>query len=511
MEPVDPDAAAEEEMDVALRKLPTDLRRHTTRGVVINSAFQVGLAGANLVRSLVLASLLTTADFGLFALIVTTIITLAYLKYVGVSDKYVQQDEDDQEAAFQKAFTVEMCWSFVLLALVAIAVPIYGLVIYDQPEIILPSLVLALVLPASALQAPIWVSYREMRFFRQRSLESIDPLVSVVMTIALAFAGFGYWSFVIGAVAGATLGAAAAILTSPYPLRFRFERRALNEYVEFSWPLLVLSLSGLVVVQGALIVGNWTVGLAGVAAIGLAGSFAAFGDRLDQLIRRTIYPAVCAVKDRRELMYEVFVKSNRLALMWGLPFGVGLALFGPDLVTYVIGERWRPAEFLIQAFGLIVGLRQVAFNWSIFLQALGRTKPMALNGLSSVVVFAVVTAPMLIVLGVDGYALGMAVTILVDLVIRSHFLAQVFPEFRITSLLLRAVFASVPAVGAVLVMRLLEGERGAELVVAELLVYVLLTAAVTWRLERPLLSEIIGYLRRSGGKPGMATSLTPTS
>ena len=99
------------------------------------------------------------------------------------------------------------------------------------------------------------------------------------------------------------------------------------------------------IVQTAVIVGNFTVGLAGVGALGLAASFSMFVDRVDQVIRMTIYPAVCAVKEQTEVLFETFVKSNRLALMWGMPFGVGLALFGPDLVEFVLGSQWeREAE-----------------------------------------------------------------------------------------------------------------------------------------------------------------------
>jgi len=38
--------------------------------------------------------------------------------------------------------------------------------------------------------------------------------------------------------------------------------------------------------------------------------------------------------------------------MWGMPFGVALALFAPDLIEFVYGEEWEPAVGLIQAFGL---------------------------------------------------------------------------------------------------------------------------------------------------------------
>src|SRR3954451_18208699 len=84
------------------------LRRPAARGTLINSAFQVGLAGLGFLRRLLIAAFLTRAEFGIWGIIVTTLITLSWLKDLGIADKYVQQNEDDQEAAFQKAFTLEL-------------------------------------------------------------------------------------------------------------------------------------------------------------------------------------------------------------------------------------------------------------------------------------------------------------------------------------------------------------------------------------------------------------------
>jgi hypothetical protein len=63
----------------------------------------------------------------------------------------------------------------------------------------------------------------------------------------------------------------------------------------------------------------------------------------------------------------VFVKSNRLAVSFGLPFGVGLALFAEALITDVLGDRWLPALGLLQVFAIIAAIDQLGFNWSAFL------------------------------------------------------------------------------------------------------------------------------------------------
>ena len=69
--------------------------------------------------------------------------------------------------------------------------------------------------------------------------------------------------------------------------------------------------------QAVVFAGETELGLAGAGMIGLAGSIRAYGDRVDAIVTQTLYPAICAVKDRTDLLFEAFVKSNRLGLMWG--------------------------------------------------------------------------------------------------------------------------------------------------------------------------------------------------
>ena len=118
----------------------------------------------------------------------------------GDGDKYAQQREGDQALAFQKAFALELV--FNALFMVVGALPRVVLV-YGQPDLIGPGLVLCVAVVAVAFQTPTWVYYRAMRFGRQRTIQAVDPVVSFTVTVALAVAGLGYWALVIGVVIGA--------------------------------------------------------------------------------------------------------------------------------------------------------------------------------------------------------------------------------------------------------------------------------------------------------------------
>jgi O-antigen/teichoic acid export membrane protein len=472
-----------------------NLRQHAARGTIVNSVFQLAMAGLGLLRRLVVAAFLTQTQFGLWGIVLTTVMTLSWLKQIGVADKYIQQNESDQEAAFQKAFTMELVVSGLFFVLVAVALPVYA-VAYGQPAMIAPGLVLALSVPLSAFESPIWIPYRRMQFVRQRVLSAIDPVLALAVTIVLAVLGAGYWSLVLGVTLGSLAGGLVATLSSTYPLKLRLDRRTAREYANFSWPLFGLGISTLVVVQGALLVSNHAVGLAGVGAIGLAASITGFADSVDGIISQALYPAVCAVAHRRDKLLEAFVKSNRLALVWAVPFGVALALFSSDFVHYAFGERWHSAAGLLGAMGLIAALSQIAYNYSVFLRAVNETRPMFRLALLGVLSFALITAPLILAFGLTGYALGWGALTLIQVAGRCWYMGRLFDGFRIARHLARSIAPSVPAAGVVLLIRLAEsGHRSLGIVVSELALYAIVTVGATLAVERSLIGEVASYLR----------------
>lgn len=481
-----------------------NLRAHAARGVLINGAFTTGLTFLGFVRGFIVAALLTPSEFGIWGILAITVAMLTVLKPSGVGDKYIQQDEHDQELAFQKAFTLELIVNVALLFLFAALVPLLAFV-YGQDQLLAPGFALILLLPAMALQAPVWILYRRLRFARQRTLQAIEPIVGFIVTIALAAAGAGYWSLVAGAIAGAWAGALAIVILSPYRLALRWDRATARTYFGFSLPLFIAGISGVVLAQGSLLVSEAAVGLAAAGAATLASSVSLLTNRVDQLISATLYPAICAVKDKTDLLYETFVKSNRLALMWAMPFGLSLTLFAPDLVQFVIGEKWEPAVLLLQVFGGIAALGHLGFNWQAYYRAHGKTAPIAIVSVLVTVIFLATAVPLTYAHGLGGLATGLTIAVGAGFIARVIYIARLFPGRPLASQAARALAPSVPAVGIVLLARLLEsGERTAGLAAAELVAYLLVTAIATWLFERDLIREALGYLRAGGGATAAA-------
>lgn len=473
------------------------LRRATARGSVVYGIFTVCIAALGLAKGFLVAAFLTPADYGIWGLLAVSLGTLLWLGQLGFDDKYIQQDEADQELAFQFAFTLNCLLAAVFVAIMLAALPLFALA-YDRWDIIAPGVVLTLAVPLTGLQMPQWFYYRKMDFVKQRTLQAFDPVVSIVVTLSLAIAGLGYWALVIGTISGALAGAAAAIAARPYPLSFRWQPGAARSYVSFSWPLLVQTSSGAGVAQISVLMAQSFLGIAAVGAMSLAATISQYTNRVDEIVSTALYSAVCAAKDRTEVMQEAFSKSNRLGLLWGVPCGVGIALFAPDLVRYWLGERWEFAVFLIQAFGLAAAVNQICFNWSVFFRARGETRPMAVAGVTMFLAVIAIAMPLLVWRGIDGYAVGMLVATTILVAVRIIYLKRIFPTLDIWAHTWRAVAPTIPAGATVLALRDVAGVMDSSLVggLAYLLLYGVLVAVATFFSERALLRELLSYLRR---------------
>ena len=481
-------------------------RSRATRGAIVNAIYLTSLNGVAVVQGLLLARLLGAGEYGLWGLLGLSFGTLFALAAVGIDDKYIQQDHADQQKAFEIAFTLQSMLCGLLTVLALIGIPLFSL-LYGEPRILVPGLLLACAMPLIALQTPVWVFYRRMDFVKQRVLESLQPLTTFVVTVALAVAGLGFWALVIGVLSGSIVVSAAAVYYSPYRLRFRYEKGTLREYASFSWPLFVGSISLVFMFQVPITLASQTLGAAAVGAITIAWQISQYTRRVDDIVTHALYPAMCAAKDRADLLFEAFSKSNRMAILWGLPTGVAAALFAPAAVPLVLGPGWEHAVPLLQVLGISAALDQIGFNWSSLARARGETRVLGLAAVLTMAAAIAVSVPLMLSHGLTGFAFGMLAATLTNLAARLVYLARLFPPRAIAGHTLRSFLPALPAIALVLASRALLGaDDSAARLVAELAAFGVTVVAVTWAAERPLLRESLGYVRRAAARRGSVAS-----
>ena len=313
----------------------------------------------------------------------------------------------------------------------------------------------------------------------------------------LLLAGVGVWALVIGPFCGNLAAILAAWRASPYRLRLRPDRVAAARYLRFSWPVFVTAAVALFVAQGQIAVFGISDGLAAAGWITLAATLTRYADRADQILATTIYPAIVRVRERGEVLEELFEKANRLTLMWAFPFGAGLALFGADLIVFVLGDEWRGAIVLLGGMAVAVALQQIGYSWFAFYRARGESWPQAVESAAFGAAFAALAIPGALLGGSWGFVAGRLGCTACLLAVRSVYVHRLLPGVHLFGIAARAAVPVVLASAPVLAVRLAlwGGERTLGQALGELALWITGIALATRRIEGGLLAELRGYLR----------------
>jgi hypothetical protein len=89
--------------------------------------------------------------------------------------------------------------------------------------------------------------------------------------------------------------------------------------------------------------------------------------------------------------------------------------------------------------------------------------------------------------------------------VRGIYLMRLFDGLQMLRHAARAIAPTLPAVAAVYGVRAVAGDSSLPMAIAQLALYVAVTVAATWAFERPLLREVLGYLRgRNAAAPAPA-------
>src|SRR5258708_15808543 len=148
---------------------------------------------------MVLARLLTPRDFGLITMVTTFSLLLMNFGLNGFTEAIIQREELDHALA-SNLFWIEVGASFVL----AVAFAGSGSLLtslYKDPRLAGVTQLLALTIFISGLSVVhMALLKRAMRFSIVSVIDILGRLASVIVSIVLARAGWGYWALVSGAL-----------------------------------------------------------------------------------------------------------------------------------------------------------------------------------------------------------------------------------------------------------------------------------------------------------------------
>ena len=305
-----------------------------------------------LVGTVVLAHLLLPRDFGVVALALVTIEAASYVTGLGLAPALVMRQDltDDQLGTALSLLVLTNAGAAVALGCAA---PAFGVILHDTR--VVPVL---LALAATGLVGGVSSFYDSLLqrrlLFRPLSVaHMVQSSSTVLVALALAAAGAGVWSLVLGRVAGYLLLLAVLVAGAPFHVRPRWERQVVHSLLRSGRGFLLQSLFSFIEQNADYAV----VGRAlGAQALGVYSMGFRIGElpyeSVVQPVADVTFPGFARMQERGEWLDGPFLALLRLTSICVVPLAMVIAGTAHPAVQAVLGRKWAPVATVLPVLGV---------------------------------------------------------------------------------------------------------------------------------------------------------------
>lgn len=324
------------------------LKQKSVSAVVWNSVERFSVQGVNFVVSVLIARLVSPDDFGVIAMLAIFLgvaNTFVDSGFANALIKKLDRTEVDNSTAFYFNIAVGLVAYFVLFFTAPLIARIYSMpALADVLRVLAFSVVfnsLAIVQQA--------ILTANINFKSQAIISLAAAVVSGVIGVVMAYAGFGVWALVAQMLGSSFVRMALLWVIVRWKPLAAFSVKSFREIFGYGSKLL---LSQLVV--------NISGGITG-PIIGLRFSAASLGyyNRAEQLsnfpvtnissiLQRTTFPVLCKLQYDVVALHHYYLKIISITSMLVMPVMALFVVFAEPLILTLLTDKWLPAVQLMQ-------------------------------------------------------------------------------------------------------------------------------------------------------------------
>jgi O-antigen/teichoic acid export membrane protein len=292
------------------------------------------------IQLMVVARLLTPADFGVMAASAAIVMAFVTISEFGLESALITKAQVEDE-------DLAVVWTMAMARGIVMALCVWGLADVIGQAMQMPALAAVLrvhawVLVLQGMHSPAMAMLLKKLDLRRRvSMDLVRRVIEAGATITLALWVRNVWALLVGQLIGIGLGSLLSYWVAPFRLRLSLRRPVLNYYLHYGKHLNLTTLCIFGVLSGGELVIGRVLGqdALGLYLIALAIPFL-IGVRATALIHKISMPTYALLQKDRPGVVRVFELQMGLVGFVFIPLATGVAVFAPVIVPLAFGEQW---------------------------------------------------------------------------------------------------------------------------------------------------------------------------
>jgi O-antigen/teichoic acid export membrane protein len=325
---------------------------------------------------IVLARLLSPADFGLMAITASLLVVLGLFTDIGLSRAVIHY-ETISEDALTSLFWLNLIAGAILSVLFAIAAP--GLAALFRLDGLAP--VLLATSPVFLLSA-IGQQFRtlaekEFRFSKLALNEITSGLLAFMISVTIALRGGGVYALVAAALTTAAVNSILAWLrlSSGHRPYWHFRFAETRRFLRFGGYLVGEGLLNTIIRQADVLVGGLNVSSAMLGIYSVPRDLSMrVGMTINPIITRVGFPVMSRLQGDTAALKSVYAQTLRMTASVNFPIYIAMSLFAEEIVALLYGPHWRGARIYLQLLAVWGLLRSTGNPVGSLLHAVGKVK-----------------------------------------------------------------------------------------------------------------------------------------
>lgn len=292
------------------------------------------------IQLMVVARLLTPADFGVMAASATIVLAFMTISELGLESALIAKAEVDRED-LAVAWTVAMARGVAMAACLWATAEVIGQAM-QMPQLASLLRVHAWLLVLQGLQSPAMaIVLKNLDLRRRVTMDLVRRVIEAGAIITLALWLRNVWALLIGQLVGMCMGSLLSFWVAPFRPRLSLSRPARNYFLRYGKQLNLTTLCIFGVMSGGeLVIGR----VLGQEALGLYQIALAIplllGVRATVLIHQISMPTYALLQRDRLGVARVFELQMGLVGLIFIPLAAGVAVLAPVIVSMAFGPQW---------------------------------------------------------------------------------------------------------------------------------------------------------------------------
>jgi O-antigen/teichoic acid export membrane protein len=394
------------------------LARRAARGAAALGVRQVLTYGTNVLGGVILARLLSPAEFGFFAIVTLFLAFLNIFGGTGLAGNLIRTHDEPTIKAYRTVFTAQQSIVLTVAVSVWFASPgISSLYHLHEHGVWFFRMTAISVVLTSLMVIPQIKMERVLAFDRLALIEVCQAISFNIVAILLAWRHFGILAFALGLLARSAIGAILANLISPWPFGFHWDPLGLKSHILFGVTLQFGQLLAMVKDSITPLFVGLYLGAAQMGYATWAMTFAAYPGVLLMPMQRLYLPFFARLQNDRSALSRFIPHTLWIVNVIAAPLAVFSVALAHPITIILFGAKWLPALPVFYCFALASISTPSSTPLMGLLNALGKPQlTLWIIGLAMVSTWAL-GVPLMLKFGLFGFGLALIGASLVNLLL----------------------------------------------------------------------------------------------